>query len=1149
MEMFKNKFLMKLIVAIFLMISLFSFMTPNKVYAEADDEVWGGVLLNPITKLFVAIGDGIMEILHNSVQSQDAAIIKINGHKDWAYYVAIVTGVIVGIIAACAFIAAIVGGSFAIAAAASKLLGASLAVKGISFGLVASAGIVGTVAGIGVAKNIIPEDIYLPAFSVSAEQIFRDEIALFDVNFFNPGEYTRKEVKYEVIETKGENGKDLNSSGPNMFYNHYNTKIEELDLYFPVNKKGRYGNVSELITLVNNNGIFQEQGLKIHDSYYFKVWYPFDDGCYVDIYESDKETSWKYRIVCKTQNKKLTNKDQVIDVYRNTLHINIGTVNTKEIDFNLEKFYNDIHLEDVYIPIKKIDDIAGEYPQFKEWKDDVISSGYEIKKDSDYFSMTHSDNVYTIYIHEKKENEYNTKYTLTFSYDEDNKTYLTTLNTSGQEEIIQVDSTAKQLRGIITTWYFILRNIALLVLMLILIYSGIRIVIGSTAGEKAKYKERLMDWLVALCLVMIMHYIMVFAVELVSKFIDLVASSTDGNVAYIQLTDVQEKNAKEILEGYVTTPEGGDAILYDGEKGATGCGDNGTLVWPTDLAGLFRIQTQITESGTYLWLGYSICYCVLVLFTLFFAWTYLRRVLYMAFLTIIAPLVAMTYPIDKITDGKAQAFNSWLREYIFNLMIQPLHLLLYTVLVSSAYSLASESPLYALVAIGFMMPAEKLMRKFFGFEKASTPGLLGGAAGAAIAMTGLQSLLKPRFKGGKSEGVNINPKLKDKEKASIKAKGDGAKSHRDAIAAGFENGSTSTTAGDTQKAETKSESHQASIIQTSSNGNTNYSNGNLDLGVSDEKENGWGRNDSGLFVPDYMRVDTKPSQSIEENEVDSTPEVEENENVETVDSSTSGDTSSDVDVNESGDKPSLKDTVFGIGRGTLAVGGAVSKDFAGRVLTGIHPAKFAGKVATGALGASAGLMLGIASGDAKQAFNYTTTGAVAGTALASSASGRTLMGTDDIKETFDKARYGSGYRQHLLDEKRKEFKESNANIKFLREALDLKSDDEAKQILNSTGVQCFNKGIEDIQDVAAIYKMTHGAKAVSFDKALAAREYATKRMPSNVDSMDPSKKPKYIKQWASEFAGDGHSNSKRMAEEAWELGVSYNKARNGLNKV
>ena len=30
----------------------------------------------------------------------------------------------------------------------------------------------------------------------------------------------------------------------------------------------------------------------------------------------------------------------------------------------------------------------------------------------------------------------------------------------------------------------------------------------------------------------------------------------------------------------------------------------------------------------------------------------------MAFLTIIAPLVALTYPIDKMNDGKAQASGS-----------------------------------------------------------------------------------------------------------------------------------------------------------------------------------------------------------------------------------------------------------------------------------------------------------------------------------------------------------------------------------------------------------------------------------------------------------------------------------------------------------
>ena len=86
---------------------------------------------------------------------------------------------------------------------------------------------------------------------------------------------------------------------------------------------------------------------------------------------------------------------------------------------------------------------------------------------------------------------------------------------------VETDTLANELSGVVSQWYFILRNLALLVLMLILIYSGIRIVIGSTAGEKAKYKERLMDWLVAMCLLFIMHYIMVFAVKTVGSITKL----------------------------------------------------------------------------------------------------------------------------------------------------------------------------------------------------------------------------------------------------------------------------------------------------------------------------------------------------------------------------------------------------------------------------------------------------------------------------------------------------------------------------------------------------------------------------------------------------------------------------------------------------
>ena len=175
-------------------------------------------------------------------------------------------------------------------------------------------------------------------------------------------------------------------------------------------------------------------------------------------------------------------------------------------------------------------------------------------------------------------------------------------------------------------------------------------------------------------------------------------------------------------------------------------------MWPTNLMGQLRIQAQMSY-GDSSFIGYGLCFFILSILTIFFVFTYLKRVLYMAFLTMIAPLVALTYPIDKISDGQAQAFNKWLKEYIFNLLIQPLHLLIYTILVTSAFDLAGKNPIYSLVAIGFLIPAEKLMRSFFGFEKASTPGSMAGAAvGAGLINTGLQQLLHraPPGKGGKN---------------------------------------------------------------------------------------------------------------------------------------------------------------------------------------------------------------------------------------------------------------------------------------------------------------------------------------------------------------------------------------------------------------
>ena len=74
-----------------------------------------------------------------------------------------------------------------------------------------------------------------------------------------------------------------------------------------------------------------------------------------------------------------------------------------------------------------------------------------------------------------------------------------------------VNNSAYELSETIARWYYIIRTLALVCSMVVLLYIGIRIIISSIAEEKAKYKQMLSDWVVALCLIVLMHYIMFFA--------------------------------------------------------------------------------------------------------------------------------------------------------------------------------------------------------------------------------------------------------------------------------------------------------------------------------------------------------------------------------------------------------------------------------------------------------------------------------------------------------------------------------------------------------------------------------------------------------------------------------------------------------------
>lgn len=260
----------------------------------------------------------------------------------------------------------------------------------------------------------------------------------------------------------------------------------------------------------------------------------------------------------------------------------------------------------------------------------------------------------------------------------------------------QNESSASKLQPTIATWYVALRNLTVVGLLSILVYVGIRIILSSTAGDKAKYKQMLKDWLIALCLVFFLHYIMSFVLTMTES----ICTAING--------------------------DGATGITVNVEST-----DNTSRTFHTNLLGLARFKTQYADFGQKV--SYLIMYIFLVGYTLLFTWFYLKRLLMMAFLTLIAPLVALTYPIDKMNDGKAQAFDMWLKEYVFNALIQPFHLIIYTVFVGSAMDLASTNIIYTIAAIAFILPAEKILRNFFGFQKAgATMGALGGFAAANI---------------------------------------------------------------------------------------------------------------------------------------------------------------------------------------------------------------------------------------------------------------------------------------------------------------------------------------------------------------------------------------------------------------------------------
>lgn len=287
----------------------------------------------------------------------------------------------------------------------------------------------------------------------------------------------------------------------------------------------------------------------------------------------------------------------------------------------------------------------------------------------------------------------------------------------------------EKLRDIIAGWYYALRNLAIVVLLSVLVYVGIRMIMSTVAQDKAKYKVMFKDWLVALCLLFVMHYMMIGILNITTMMTKALGGGKNSNMIGNLTRDI----TGILSEGYDeqgTLNKSYKMVKLDGQ---------GNVV--TDGNGNQIVMTLGDAYAKILVLG------GIIIYTFIFAIKYLKREFTIIFLILLGPVSCITYPIDKISDGKAQAFNKWFSEFLYQIIIQPFHLLLYIVLVGSAVELADTNIIYALVCFAVMIPAEKFIKEMFGFrDKLGSP--LGGFAGGAIA-----SQLFNKMKGGGSGKV------------------------------------------------------------------------------------------------------------------------------------------------------------------------------------------------------------------------------------------------------------------------------------------------------------------------------------------------------------------------------------------------------------
>lgn len=227
-------------------------------------------------------------------------------------------------------------------------------------------------------------------------------------------------------------------------------------------------------------------------------------------------------------------------------------------------------------------------------------------------------------------------------------------------------------------WFVAIRNLALVGSVVTLIYTGIRLATATVAEGKANYKKILFSWFEGISILLMLHFFIIAIIYTSNWMVDVLQNAI--NIDPNMMTAEQQ-----IMDGINTYLD------------------------------------EATQSHTIFF--YTILFIMFSYYEAKFLFLYLWRLLRVMFYIIISPLVCLTFPIDKIGDGRAQGFNHWLLEITIATFMQPIHLLIYVIIIYSMGEIIVRNPILGIIFLASISHAEHTFKSVLKLKPTVGKGL------------------------------------------------------------------------------------------------------------------------------------------------------------------------------------------------------------------------------------------------------------------------------------------------------------------------------------------------------------------------------------------------------------------------------------------